>query len=356
MATNILKIFIGEFDYKKQYRRYLVDLVKPLFPIYAPEKYDISSYQIKIVQNYRNSDVFLFPYSWNYYLELNKTKDALKFIKLAQENKKYVILFVTGDYFHVLPENKYLISLHTSYFKTIPMKNSFPLPVVINDPLQFLKLKTIKLGKYNFIPSIGFCGQVDSNTLITIMKLINRSYDKLKFFLKNYKVSPEMIYPPTTLRKKILLKIIKSNKIKTDFIQRSKYKGGVFSNGKNYLKIRREYYENILNSNYTLCIRGTGNFSTRLYDTLALGRIPVFINTDCVLPFENEINWEDHIVWVEKNDLNEIGKKISDFHNGLDKDDFIQLQITNRLLWENYFSFPGLINQLVNFLNEKLKT
>ena len=148
----------------------------------------------------------------------------------------------------------------------------------------------------------------------------------------------------------------KSELIHSLIIRRNKYKGGKTNNQKYQKRVKKEFYQNICNTLYTLCIRGTGNFSTRFFETLALGRIPVFVNTDCILPFENEINWKEHIVWVEKNDLTEIGEKISDFHNGLDKDDFIQLQIKNRLLWEKYFSFPGFINKLVHHLNKKLKS
>ena len=51
-----------------------------------------------------------------------------------------------------------------------------------------------------------------------------------------------------------------------------------------------EYYENIKNSDYVLVFKRTGNFSIRLYETLMMGRIPIFINTDCLLPFNNHIN------------------------------------------------------------------
>ena len=58
-------------------------------------------------------------------------------------------------------------------------------------------------------------------------------------------------------------------------------------------QLRFEFIRNILSSDYTLCFRGSGNYSLRFYETLCLGRIPLFINTDCKLPFEDEINWRD---------------------------------------------------------------
>ena len=37
---------------------------------------------------------------------------------------------------------------------------------------------------------------------------------------------------------------------------------------------------------YGLCVRGFGNFSFRLGETLMMGRIPILIDTECILPFD----------------------------------------------------------------------
>jgi len=67
----------------------------------------------------------------------------------------------------------------------------------------------------------------------------------------------------------------------------------------------REFQENVLESDYTLCPRGGGNWSYRLYETLCLGRIPVFFDTDCALPYESLIDWREHCVWVEADHIEE---------------------------------------------------
>ena len=66
-------------------------------------------------------------------------------------------------------------------------------------------------------------------------------------------------------------------------------------------------------------MRGGGNYSLRLYETLCLGRIPLFINTDCVLPFENNIDWKELCLWVDENDLDRIGEIVLDFHSSISK-------------------------------------
>ena len=99
-------------------------------------------------------------------------------------------------------------------------------------------------------------------------------------------------------------------------------------------------------------MRGTGNFSARLYETLAMGRIPIFINTDCILPFENVINWRNHVVWIEYDEVEQISDKIIEFHRSLSSMSFTKLQQDNRSLWEEYFKFSGFYNQFVNLLQK----
>jgi len=65
-----------------------------------------------------------------------------------------------------------------------------------------------------------------------------------------------------------------------------------------------------------------------------MGRIPVYVNTQGGLPLETQIKWKDHVVWIEKSELNNIGKKIYDFHNSLDPQGFQDLLTKNRKLWE----------------------
>ena len=98
-------------------------------------------------------------------------------------------------------------------------------------------------------------------------------------------------------------------------------------------KTTLEYYNNIREADYVICLRGGGNFSIRFYETLLMGRIPIFINTDCILPLDNEINWRKHLVWIEWEDRNKISTIVRNFHDNLSNNDFCQIQLNNRKLW-----------------------
>jgi hypothetical protein len=102
-----------------------------------------------------------------------------------------------------------------------------------------------------------------------------------------------------------------------------------------------EFRENVLGSDYTLCPRGGGNWSYRLYETLCLGRVPVFFNTDCVLPYEPLINWPDHCVWVEGDDMGQTARAILRHYERLTPEGFQDLQQRCRQLWLDYLSLDG---------------
>jgi hypothetical protein len=94
-------------------------------------------------------------------------------------------------------------------------------------------------------------------------------------------------------------------------------------------------------------MRGGGNYSVRFYETLCLGRIPIFINTDCLLPFQDEINYKSIFPWIELDDLQHAAEIVKNFHSRLSDDDFIKLQRTCRKLWIEHMTPDGFHKDFV---------
>jgi hypothetical protein len=90
-----------------------------------------------------------------------------------------------------------------------------------------------------------------------------------------------------------------------------------------------------------LCVRGAGNFSVRFYETLAMGRVPVFINTDCIVPLSSSIEWKKYVVWIEEDEMNTMETKIVEFHNSLSSEKLQKLQKANRTIWEESLTLGG---------------
>jgi hypothetical protein len=129
--------------------------------------------------------------------------------------------------------------------------------------------------------------------------------------------------------------------IDTQFIIRSTFTEIREDGNAERRRLQQEYMANIADTDYTLCMRGHGNFSLRFYETLAAGRIPLFINTGCVLPYEPFVNWKEYMVWVEHHEIPHAGEKLLEFHHRLSADDFVDLQRECRRLFDEWVSMHG---------------
>ena len=150
-------------------------------------------------------------------------------------------------------------------------------------------------------------------------------------------------------RKEIIEVFNNSTSVRTDFIIRDKFWGGEPHNK----KLINEYNNNLQNSSFIISQRGTGNFSMRFYQVLAAGRIPVLVNTDMVLPYSDEIEWDKFVVF-EKDAETCLKKVIEVFESGA----YIKMQENCRKVFDDYFSktnfFPQIIKQINKISNNKL--
>ena len=174
-------------------------------------------------------------------------------------------------------------------------------------------------------PSVGFCGFVGTAWGRAVYRVQGRRRKVLGL----------------SLRARALAALERSPDVTPNFIRRTQFWGGAISRFRGpdpdaKRRVREEYLDNLAGSDYVLCIRGAGNFSYRFYETLAMGRVPLFVNTDCRLPFDDEIDWRRHVVWVEQEELPRIGERLLRFHAALSADDYEQLQHGNRRLWEDF--------------------
>lgn len=130
-------------------------------------------------------------------------------------------------------------------------------------------------------------------------------------------------------RKGIIELLKKDKRFTTNFLERPYFA----------FRDKEGYDDNILQSHFTICNRGAGNFSMRFYDTLSVGRVPVLIDTDLVFPFYNEIPWDT--ICVKADNDQELADKIHAFYERHNMERVQQLcfDIYQKYFQpENYFS------------------
>jgi hypothetical protein len=192
---------------------------------------------------------------------------------------------------------------------------------------------------------IGFCGQATLNPL----KFLKDWYtiESLRCKKKNRK-SPFLYIPrflPAFERGRLLHSLENSKGLKTNFLFRSHYKAGATTTA-NKNKVEKEFYENIYSNLFTLCLRGMGNYSVRFYQTLAMGRIPVLIDTDSNLPFSDQIDYKNIVVKVPFSDRFNTEDYLIDFLKNKTNSDLVKIQEACRSVWVDHFNSAAMLENL----------
>jgi hypothetical protein len=286
----------------------------------------------------KEAEVYVYPYRY----ELND--ETINAAQDASKRGVECIFFTHGDDAST-PEVPYGKLYRHSIFADKKGRNEYAMPAFADDILDNLPSSIpsglIEARKMTEKPVVGFRGYVGNPLLRTAFRILGRHEKAAGLSLRNQ-----------------LLKILASDQeIITLFEKQNHFSGGkkgITHRDSDFAEmVRADYIANILSSDYTLCVRGAGNFSYRFYEVLSAGRIPLFVNTKCVLPFEDEIDWRKHCVWIESDNISKISKQLMSFHDGISPEEFLQIQSKNRILWEEYLTPLGFYRRLLGKLARK---
>ena len=327
--------------------------LNPIQRIIKDEGYSLSFPQnvrlmYELANSPENSDYCALPFMWNDYVDNGKLGLAKEIKDKAEKAGKKLIIFSSGDSTANIPFKDSII-IQSSCYQSRDGINGIQIlsiPSFIEDYIQLYCNGVENYRQKKQIPVVGFCGQGRGSLFDYVRRHMIISIKKLAFRTHITKWEPPVI-EPTLFRKRVLQRVRANSGIESNFLVRSKYRAGYRIKKKDPFHISRlEFVKNILESDYTVCMRGGGNFSVRFYETLALGRIPIFINSDCVLPFDKIMNYKDYMIWVEQDELSYLPEKIIDFHRSLSDSQFTELQKACRSLWKEYFTKNGFFKHL----------
>lgn len=344
-----MKVFTDISYLTEENRRRVFPLLFDLF--YSPNLDLIQKYQV--VTTLEACDIAILPVDIGYLYTIKGKKIVQDFVKSAQELQKIVWIYSGNDLGLTVQfdYNKvYVFRLGGNHSKMD--SNTFILPSFISDPYEsHVKKKFTPIEKTKS-PTVGFVGHASSG----FKKLLSEIYIFLKY---NFDRWIHKVYSDyfslylAGIKRFYLLKILSHSEfVQTNFILRNKYRAGVTSNeAKN--STTQEYFDNMYANGYTFCFRGGGNFSVRFYETLAMGRIPILVNTDCRLPLFDVIDWSAHCLIVDYKNRDKLITSLLDFHSNLSQDQFKTIQESNRDLWKNFLKretyFDIIHQQFCNF-------
>lgn len=233
------------------------------------------------------ADFFLPPCGW----QERGAPQAMRMAKLAARYRRPLLVFFNSDSQEPIPLEDAVI-FRTSMTAESARPNEHSWPGWTCDVLQTYGGGRLEDRAKSLRPVVGYCGYVDyRNGLERLQRTIRRQ-----------------IAPWSRLRGDAVRSLAASRDIDCRFVLRRRFCGHA-SDGE-----RTEYARNMLTCDYALVVRGRGNFSYRLYEAMSAGAIPVFIDTDCRLPFDDVIPYRDLFIWVPSYDVRSIVESVLRFH------------------------------------------
>lgn len=355
LSLLFMKLYYSASHYNPSQRRELFPLLKAFIKnkdftdLERQSLYGVSERDFVMVESMNDAQIAILPMSWNYYTQSSQLDLAYEFIDEAKAKDKIVWSINTGDFGVKLTYFKNLTVFRQGGYTSNKQLGHVGLPLFVEDYIYKQNLEVSFLdSKYGSMPIVGFCGQTNPSITNALKDMAKQTLRNLRSKLGLSNLEPQKIIASTYIRSYLLNQLESESGVDCRFIKRKAYRAGVVKKEKLADKTTLEFFNNIFESQYVLCFRGAGNFSVRFYETLMMGRIPLYVHTDGYLPLSDVIDWKAHVVWVDYKDRHRISEILLDFHQQLDQESLITLFKKNRKLWEEKLTLSGFFTFLNN--------
>jgi hypothetical protein len=316
----------------------------------ASLQYQYSKNDFVLVEKIEDADYVLLPYQYDRFMSVNPAKVTM-IIDEAQQAGKQILIDGTGDIERTISVPNSII-LRLSQYRYARQPNEITVSYPAEDLLESFTDGTLLVRKKSKKPSISFAGWA---------RLSSKS--RIKLWIKELPITLAELFDKrrgaehkgVLFRAKSLAVLTKNTRIEPHFIVRNSYSGHLKTMQGSVEGNRRVFVENLLDSDYALCVKGDGNVSVRFYEAISLGRIPLFVDTSCVLPLEDKINYRDFCVFIDWQDIDRIGDILADFHASISPEQFEFMQRNAREIFVSYLRSDVFSVQLASQLRGFIK-
>jgi hypothetical protein len=279
--------------------------------------------------------------TWKPQLNLSEMQLANQFFQLVRKANKPLIVFFSDDAsYEKIPFEHTFVFRH-SLLASRRQEKDFSLSAICEDFIQHYLEGELLIRQKKEKPTIGFMGFADRPSWQIKVKEV--LYQAAMLLSRNN--TTYFPYRGHFLRTQALDYLTNYSGVNANFVIRDSmafFEQSTSADSK--MQLRLDYVKNLMESDYVLCCRGRGNFSYRIFEALCCGRIPIFIDTDCVLPYDFTIDWRKYCVWIDSKEVSHIGDKVVEFHSALSPHDFVDLQYECRSLWQKWLSQDGFFS------------
>lgn len=306
------------------------------------------------------SDFILYPYYWTSADSKRLKRINTEINRISSRSGKPILLHgATPDVLApkslAIPFDTY-IYLNSALIRSRMPHSAYPFPFFTPDISQELSSEWRAVNTTD-IPTVGFCGvasplgtKLNKTTINDYIRLI-LTYTNCSLFTADQLLRAGNNNSKHAYRVRLIKSFSKSKGIKCSFIVRPE--GGLVTNDyyrkENASPYIQDYLESINSNLYTICCRGTENYSARLYEVLCMGRIPIIVDTDTCIPFLKNLSITDSAVIIHPRDISEASSILLDWHFSHSASDLIEIQRYNRKIWLSHYSHELFYKRLSEY-------
>lgn len=244
------------------------------------------------------------------------------------------IVQVGGDLSHDIFLDDPIV-LKVTQYKDLKRENEVIMPPFCEDLGTLYGFVPRK--KHDGVPVVSFCGWAGFSNAKAYVKYL------LKLLLSGGVYRQGMYF-----RRKSIAALKKSSRVETSFVLRNSFSGSSRTIGLDPQQARAEYVKNMADSDFVLAPKGDANYSVRFFEALSMGRIPVLIDTDVCLPFENKIDYSKCVLRVSWKDLSKLPDIIADFYAKVTAEEWLAMQNEARRVFVEYLRYDAFWNKLLD--------
>lgn len=224
------------------------------------------------------------------------------------------------------------------------------IPPFANDLLEAQCEGKLSIRPKGDVPSIGFAGWSSLTPYQALRSTVKELPDRIRgIFDSRYRAKKKGVF----FRAQAVRILQNTSLVTFNLLMRRSYSGHAKTAEKDIQTLQKEFVDNLLSSDYGLDIRGDANASTRLFEILSLGRIPVIIDTERNMPFADVVDYNSFSLTVDFRKLRQLPRILADFHKSLPQEQFEAMQRHARDAYVQHFRIDALMPHIIRELKQK---
>ncbi|MFZ2555391.1 MAG: exostosin family protein [Minisyncoccia bacterium] len=314
------------------------------------ERYSFDTDEYAIVNDIAIADAILLPYRYDIvrarFPEIVKEAEAL-----SAEHTKMIIIDAIGDEEYAVPVKNSIVLRYGGY-RFLKKPNEIIVPPYADDLLERCRNGILSIRKKSARPVIGFAGWAEVSLAQRMRSLLRELPIRARaLFDTRYRACRKGIF----IRRRVLDLFSKSDLVEKNFLVRGSYSGNVKTAEKDVGLLRNEFVENALASDLALDIRGDANASTRLFEILSLGRVPLIIDTERNFPFSEKIDYESFSIIVDQSDIAQLPRIARGAYDALSEAQWEDMQRKARAAYQEWFRVDVMTKHLMRAIRKKIE-